>query len=84
MGTSLVICDSKIFVMSKLMLQLFWVMNRCNTVGKTDVSGYAFDPILSRDNNLKMGSKAYPGTSYVSYNITPCHKPKELQHLWVV
>jgi hypothetical protein len=28
--------------------------------------------------SLTMGSKGYPGT-YLSYNITPCHKPKELQ-----
>jgi len=83
MGTSLVICDSKVFATSKLILQLFWVMKRCNIVGKTDVSGYAFDPILSRDNNLKMGSKSYPETSYLFY-ITPRHNPKELQHLWVV
>ena len=52
----------------------------CNIVGRTDVSEYAFDPILSRDKNLRMGSKAYPEMSYLPYNITPRHNPKELQH----
>jgi len=28
-----------------------------------------------------MGSKGYPETSYLSYNITSRHNPKELQHL---
>jgi len=28
-----------------------------------------------------MGSKGYPETSYISYNITPRHNPKKLQHL---
>jgi len=27
-----------------------------------------------------MESKIYSETSYLSYNITPCHNPKELQH----
>jgi hypothetical protein len=39
-------------------------MKRCNIVGKTNVSGYAFDPILSHDKNLKKGSKAYFEMSY--------------------
>jgi hypothetical protein len=39
----------------------------CNIVGKTDVSGYVFDPFLSRGKNLRMGSKAYPEMSYLPY-----------------
>ena len=29
--------------------------------------------------SLRMGSKGYPETSYLSHNITPRHYPKELQ-----
>ena len=53
-----------------------------------DVSGYPLEPILRVDknkndlvsSNLRMGSKGYLETSYRSYNITPHHNPKELQH----
>jgi len=29
--------------------------------------------------NLRMRLKGNPETSYLSYNITPCHNPKDLQ-----
>jgi len=48
----------------KLTLLLFWVMMRCNW------RKYPFGPIPGWD----------PKTSYLSYNITLHHNPKELQH----
>ena len=43
-----------------------------------DVSGYLLDPVLRFDyKRMRMGSKRCPET-YISYNITPRHKPKAL------